>query len=186
MRLIEGGQFCAKCTHITSFKFVQIALEHQDAICLAAQLGMHFTLCGCFENYRGLAAANPAILLWFRPSLSKQMVQHIVNVWFWKFSYLKFQLDMSGLKSGNSDRKGKDALFLHSVNHDAMQPKDGLHFMLGTLQDIITDTHTSEQNQQTFLYASFLYANTFLTFKSNKFRPVLCRLSKGIFWNIRK
>ncbi len=51
MRLIEGGQFCAKCTHITSFKFVQIALEHQDAICLAAQLGMHFTLCGCFENY---------------------------------------------------------------------------------------------------------------------------------------
>lgn len=46
MRLIckERGQCDAKCLP-TSVKYVQMAPKHRDAVCLAAQSGVHFTLC---------------------------------------------------------------------------------------------------------------------------------------------
>lgn len=43
---IEGGQFCTRCMHIASFKY----MEHQDTVCLRVQLRVYFTLCGYFVN----------------------------------------------------------------------------------------------------------------------------------------
>lgn len=48
---IEGRQSSTKCMHITSFKFVQTAPEHRDAMFLPGQSEVNFNLCGCFENY---------------------------------------------------------------------------------------------------------------------------------------
>lgn len=42
--------------------------------------------------------------------LCKQMVWHHVNTGIWRFIHRKPQLNMSDLKSENSDSKGKDAL----------------------------------------------------------------------------
>ncbi len=47
---IERGQFCTKCMHINSFKYVQIATEQRDAICFAVQLAVRVILLGCFGN----------------------------------------------------------------------------------------------------------------------------------------
>lgn len=61
-----------------------------------------------------------------------------------KVQHLKLELGMSGLKSENSDRQrcSFSSLTAPSVDHDAIQPKDRLHYELGASQDILMDTHT--------------------------------------------
>lgn len=82
---------------------------------------------------------------------------------------MKLQLYLSGLRTQVSDRekKGKDALFLPSltvvsVDHDAMQPKDGNTPSLGNTQKC--DIH------------NFSFFILFLTFKCNMFRSILITL----------
>lgn len=67
---IERGQFCTKCMLIIiSFTYMQIAEECLDAICLATQFRLYFTLCRCFTNCaiylrRFSSCKSGTILLW--------------------------------------------------------------------------------------------------------------------------
>ncbi len=128
---IERGQFCTKCLYINLFKYMQTAPEHWDAICLAAQLVVRFSLCCCFENdtvsfcliYTGLAATNTAQTLWICPLVCHTLcfsfsVLHSLRLGYglvWPLRSFSLAILIQ-----NQNQLGLFSIFIHAIEHDWM------------------------------------------------------------------